>query len=87
MAYKIMFMKPLVLFLTFSFILFSAAYPATIGSLSLDMENPSLQGLQTEDGFDLGEGIIERRMDLQSTEDYSGAGANPEHDPKPPGKV
>lgn len=34
----------------------------------------------------LGEGFIEGRMDLE-TADYSGVGANPEHDPKPPGRV
>lgn len=41
-----------------------------------------------EDGFDLAEGFVEmRRMNLQNAQDYSGAGANTDHDPKPPGKV
>ncbi|KAF3441439.1 hypothetical protein FNV43_RR15353 [Rhamnella rubrinervis] len=96
-----MFMKHnLLLFLCFSFIIFSAATSAT-RSISSKKENPSVKELLThqgtmnnmrygdgEDGFDLAEGSVGiRRIDLQNAQDYSGAGANPEHDPKPPGKV
>ena len=33
---------------------------------------------------DVDEGLIERRMDLE-TQDYEGTGANRDHDPKSPG--
>ncbi|KAI9120998.1 hypothetical protein K1719_008031 [Acacia pycnantha] len=32
-------------------------------------------------------GLIERRMDLETTQDYGGTGANKDHDPKSPGRA
>lgn len=46
----------------------------------------AFQSLVEEGVVGLGERFIEGRMDLE-TADYSGVGANPEHDPKPPGRV
>ncbi|EXB68689.1 hypothetical protein L484_024704 [Morus notabilis] len=68
-------------------IILSVAAPATRSLVrdSNKMEKPNevkLGGVK----FELEEGFFEGRMDFEKT-DYSGVGANPEHDPKPPAKV
>lgn len=41
---------------------------------------------EIEETFEVGEGVIEGRMDLQRT-DYPGTGANNHHDPGTPGRA
>ncbi|BFG37592.1 hypothetical protein CerSpe_238660 [Prunus speciosa] len=81
-------MIKLVLFLSLTHVLFSssAAAASTTRSLKINKEALLGQSLVEEGDVGLGEGFIEGRMDLETT-DYSGVGANPEHDPKPPGRV
>jgi hypothetical protein len=59
------------------------------------MEDPSIQDLlaqdkvdmrEIEETFEVGEGVIEGRMDLERT-DYPGTGANNHHDPGTPGRA
>ncbi|KAJ4721346.1 Calcium-transporting ATPase 9, plasma membrane-type-like protein [Melia azedarach] len=89
------FLKLLVLFLGFSYVLSSTA---TI--LKSENENPSQVQVQVQDllaqeateisdseellGVD--QAYIEGRMDMEST-DYPGTGANNHHDPKTPGRA
>ncbi|KAG6750829.1 hypothetical protein POTOM_045344 [Populus tomentosa] len=80
-------LRLLVLLLALSFVLSSLAVPAT-RSLKSNDEIPSEDAVISTGGemlIDAGEGYIEGRMDLEST-DYPGTGANNHHDPKTPGK-
>ncbi|GMY20088.1 Cyclin/Brf1 TBP-binding protein [Fagus crenata] len=88
------FLRMLVLFLAFSYVVSIAAVPTT-RSLNTNKEDPSVQdqlaqdAMDLKDGeelFDVGEGFKEGRMDFE-TFDYKGAGPNHDHDPKPPGKA
>ncbi|CAK7341587.1 unnamed protein product [Dovyalis caffra] len=88
-------LKLLVLSLAFSFVLSSVAVPATRSLKSNDEIPPAVQEILAQDAVDLtdgemlldvGEGYIEGRMDLGST-DYPGTGANNHHDPKTPGRA
>ncbi|RXH81623.1 hypothetical protein DVH24_035044 [Malus domestica] len=88
MAHKCNFMTQLVLFLCFTYVFSSIAIAPTtridhIGSQKINKEDLLSQNLLDEGVLDLGEGFVEGRMELE-TNDYSGVGANPDHDPKPP---
>ncbi|KAH7855842.1 hypothetical protein Vadar_029589 [Vaccinium darrowii] len=82
-------LKLLVLFLGFSFVLSSAAVPAS-RSLKSFKDDPAVQDLLAQGEMDmridgeLSEGYMEGRMVMEST-DYPGTGANDHHDPKTPG--
>uniref|UniRef100_A0A6N2KUS7 Uncharacterized protein n=1 Tax=Salix viminalis TaxID=40686 RepID=A0A6N2KUS7_SALVM len=86
------FLEFLLLFLALSFVRSPVAVPTT-RSLRSNDEIP-VQDLLAQDAVDLsngemlvldmGEGYVEGRMDLQST-DYPGTGANNRHNPKTPG--
>ncbi|KAJ9185732.1 hypothetical protein P3X46_005329 [Hevea brasiliensis] len=86
----------LLLFLGFSFVLSSLAVPSTRSLKSSEGNPSSVQDFLTQDAvdlnigeeqaLDLGEGYINGRVDLEST-DYPGTGANNHHDPKTPGKA
>ncbi|GMY20087.1 Cyclin/Brf1 TBP-binding protein [Fagus crenata] len=87
------FLRLLMLFLAFSYVLSISAVPTT-RSLMSNKEDPSVKDLLAQGAMDLkdgeelldvGEGFIEGRMDFETT-DYKGIGANPEHEPKTPGK-
>uniref|UniRef100_A0A7N2R7M6 Uncharacterized protein n=1 Tax=Quercus lobata TaxID=97700 RepID=A0A7N2R7M6_QUELO len=93
MAHKA-FLTFFVLFLSFSYVLSISADPTT-RSLKSKKEDQSVQHLLAQEAmdlrdgdevFDVGERFIEGRMDFE-TSDYKGTGANPGHDPKPPGKA
>ncbi|GLT81437.1 hypothetical protein SLA2020_528240 [Shorea laevis] len=88
------FSKLMLLFLSFSYLLLllhpcpSAAVPTSRSHLK---QNKDVQDLFSQDALDVteellgeGDGLIEGRM-LKITTDYSGTGANKNHDPKPPG--
>ncbi|KAJ0013705.1 hypothetical protein Pint_20733 [Pistacia integerrima] len=94
------FLRLLVLFLGFSYVLSSTLVTAT-RSLKSNYENAfSVQDLLPQDAMDLSESSeqvmfgmeqqegdeVERRMDFEST-DYPGTGANNHHDPKTPGRL
>ncbi|OAY44460.1 uncharacterized protein LOC110621277 [Manihot esculenta] len=84
----------LLLFLGFSFVFSSLAVPSTRGLKSFEEIPSSVEDSLTQDAvglnlgeeqvIDFGEGYINGRMDLEST-DYPGTGANNHHDPKTPG--
>ncbi|KAM3690607.1 hypothetical protein ACJW31_09G132400 [Castanea mollissima] len=78
------FLKLLVFFLGFSFILSSAVVPIT-RSLRSTREDPSgeVDMKEVEEMFEAAEGIMERRMDMERA-DSPGTGANHHHDPKTP---
>ncbi|KAJ6877409.1 hypothetical protein NC651_030216 [Populus alba x Populus x berolinensis] len=87
-------LRLLALLLALSFLLSSVAVPATRSLKSNDEISSEVQDLLPQDAvistggemlIDAGEGYIEGRMDLEST-DYPGTGANNHHDPKTPGK-
>uniref|UniRef100_A0A2P2KYL1 Uncharacterized protein MANES_09G136400 n=1 Tax=Rhizophora mucronata TaxID=61149 RepID=A0A2P2KYL1_RHIMU len=83
------------LFLVCSHVLSSVAVPATRSLLSNEENPSSAQDFLVQDAPDLndgdeltdvGEGISEGRMDMEST-DYPGTGANNHHDPRTPGRA
>ncbi|KAE8099771.1 hypothetical protein FH972_017725 [Carpinus fangiana] len=83
----------IVLFMAFSYVLSCAAVPST-RSLKSNEEGLTVQDLQAQDAMglrdggdlmDVGEGFVEGRMDLE-IQDYKGAGANTDHEPKTPGR-
>ncbi|KAG4938153.1 hypothetical protein GLYMA_16G035200v4 [Glycine max] len=90
------FMRLLMFFLCFSYVLSVSAIPATrTQNLKGEEEEdfsalPSLTRVDHALGngevvlIDMNEGFIERRVDLE-TQDYEGTGANKDHDPKSPG--
>ncbi|PON74944.1 Transmembrane protein [Parasponia andersonii] len=93
MKHKVLIIKLLLFVISLSYILItsSSATPTTRSFMKeSNKEKPLFHEYLTtqEDGekLEIGEGFIEGRMDFEKT-DYSGVGANPEHDPKPPGKV
>ncbi|KAM0977676.1 hypothetical protein ACFX14_013725 [Malus domestica] len=86
MAHKCNFMTQLVIFLCFTYVLSSIAAAPTTRSRKISKGDLPSQNLLDEGVLDLGEGFVEGRMDLE-TNDYSGVGANPVHDPKPPGRI
>uniref|UniRef100_A0A2P2KYM5 Uncharacterized protein n=1 Tax=Rhizophora mucronata TaxID=61149 RepID=A0A2P2KYM5_RHIMU len=82
-----------VLFLVCSHVLSSVTVLATRSLLSNEENPSSVQDFLPQDAADLsdgdelsdvGEGFIEGRMDMEST-DYPGTGANNHHDPRTPG--
>ncbi|CAN6717147.1 unnamed protein product [Malus baccata var. baccata] len=83
MAHKCNFMIQLVLFLCFTYVFSSIAIAPTTRSQKINKEDLLSQNLLDEGVLDLGEGFVEGRMELE-TNDYSGVGANPDHNPKPP---
>ncbi|KAJ4721343.1 Calcium-transporting ATPase 9, plasma membrane-type-like protein [Melia azedarach] len=88
------FLKLLVLFLGFSYVLSSTATRV----LRSENENASqiqVQDLHAQEAMELSDSeellggdqaYIERRMDMENT-DYIGTGANKDHDPKTPGRA
>ncbi|CAN6577546.1 unnamed protein product [Malus baccata var. baccata] len=83
MAHKCNFMIQLVLFLCFTYVFSSITIAPTTRSQKINKEDLLSQNLLDEGVLDLGEGFVEGRMELE-TNDYSGVGANPDHNPKPP---
>ncbi|KAK9154512.1 hypothetical protein Sjap_001992 [Stephania japonica] len=95
------FLRLLILFLGFSYVLLSSLAIPLSRSLVLvdDVQDSSLQALmmdyqdftKNEENYaeladgDL-EGFVHGRM-LATSNDYPGTGANNHHDPKPPGKL
>ncbi|BFG37594.1 uncharacterized protein Pyn_13058 [Prunus yedoensis var. nudiflora] len=80
----------LLLLLLFSFLLSLTAVPTT-RSLRSDDEYLTVQESLGAGDLGLvdvgeGEGFIEGRMDMEST-DYPGTGANNHHDPRTPGRA
>ncbi|MBA0687061.1 hypothetical protein Goari_014624 [Gossypium aridum] len=90
------FVRLMLLFLGFSYLLLSSAAVPTTRSLKSNKELPSsVQDLLAQDVMELSDGeevITEsdgfngERMLLEST-DYPGTGANKNHDPKTPGRA
>ncbi|XP_059646461.1 uncharacterized protein LOC132293137 [Cornus florida] len=86
------FLRLLVLFLGFSFVLYSVAIP-TSRSVKPIKEEVSVQDLLAQDIMDLRidgeileERLIKGRMDMEKKEtDYPGTEASNNHDPKAPG--
>ncbi|KAK9129104.1 hypothetical protein Syun_017901 [Stephania yunnanensis] len=98
MKQKAAFLRLLLLFLGFSYVLLSSLAIPLSRSLVIvdDVEDSSLQELmmglhKNEENYaelvdgDL-EGFVHGRM-LGASDDYPGTGANNHHDPKPPGKL
>ncbi|KAB2607693.1 hypothetical protein D8674_010861 [Pyrus ussuriensis x Pyrus communis] len=86
MAHKCNFITQLLIFLCFTHVLSSITAAPTTRSRKISQEDLPSQNLLDEGVLDLGEGFVEGRMDLE-TNDYSEVGANPVHDPKPPGRI
>ncbi|MBA0576000.1 hypothetical protein Golob_023791 [Gossypium lobatum] len=90
------FVRLMLLFLGFSYLLLSSAAVPTTRSLKSNQELPSsVQDLLAQDVMELsdgeeviteGDGFNGERMLLEST-DYPGTGANKNHDPKTPGRA
>ncbi|XWS64922.1 hypothetical protein CRYUN_Cryun05aG0045800 [Craigia yunnanensis] len=92
------FVRLMLLFLGFSYLLFSGAAVPTTRSLKSDKEllaSSSAQDLlaqdviklsEAEELFGEGDQFNEERILMEST-DYPGTGANKNHDPKTPGRV
>ncbi|MBA0716115.1 hypothetical protein Golax_014976 [Gossypium laxum] len=90
------FVRLMLLFLGFSYLLLSCAAVPTTRSLKSNKELPSsVQDLLAQDVMELsdgeeviteGDGFNGERMLLEST-DYPGTGANKNHDPKTPGRA
>ncbi|XP_054802365.1 uncharacterized protein LOC129306059 [Prosopis cineraria] len=83
-----------IILLGFSFAVSSVAVPASRSLRSngeefsrLSTQATPAQGLRNgEEMIEMGEEVIEGRMDLEST-DYPGTGANNRHDPRTPGRA
>ncbi|MBA0590805.1 hypothetical protein Gotri_019163 [Gossypium trilobum] len=90
------FVRLMLLFLGFSYLLLSCAAVPTTRSLKSNKELPSsVQDLLAQDVMELsdgeeviteGDGFNGERMLMEST-DYPGTGANKNHDPKTPGRA
>ncbi|MBA0860516.1 hypothetical protein Goshw_018337 [Gossypium schwendimanii] len=90
------FVRLMLLFLGFSYLLLSCVAVPTTRSLKSNKELPSsVQDLLAQDVMELsdgeeviteGDGFNGERMLLEST-DYPGTGANKNHDPKTPGRA
>ncbi|XWS42733.1 hypothetical protein CRYUN_Cryun16bG0039400 [Craigia yunnanensis] len=93
------FVRLMLLFLCFSYLLLSTAAVPTTRSLKSNKElllsSFSVQDLlaqdvmklrEAEELFGEGDAFNEERRLMEST-DYGGAGANKNHDPKPPGRA
>ncbi|KAB2058596.1 Calcium-transporting ATPase 9, plasma membrane-type -like protein [Gossypium arboreum] len=90
------FVRLMLLFLGFSYLLLSCAAVPSTRSLKSNKELPSsVQDLLAQDVMELsygeeviaeGDGFNGERMLMEST-DYPGTGANKNHDPKTPGRA
>ncbi|KAF8403464.1 hypothetical protein HHK36_011568 [Tetracentron sinense] len=79
--------RMLILFLGFSYVLSSGAVPLSSiifrGSF-MDFVHGTMELRYDREVIEVEEGFVEGRMDIESN-DYPGTGANPGHDPIPPG--
>lgn len=79
------FLALFLLFLGFSYLLSSAATPTTRSLWSLKEYSSFRSSLDLRNREEVFGEEEKKRMDLESTLDYPGTGANKNHDPKTPG--